>query len=99
VAPDYYLAYGRFLAGPADRLEDALAQFDLAMVFRQGDPAIQQEMAIIHSRLGIRHLDKQEYLLAEEELKKAESLFNDKSSPEAQKMEEALQKLRSIRRR
>lgn len=99
IAPDYYLAYGRFLAGPRDQLDAALEQFQLAQVFRQDDPAIQQEIAIVHSRVGLRHLEKQEYLLAEETLKKADSLFTDRSSPDAQKTTAALQQLRSIRRR
>ncbi len=99
IAPDYYLAYGRFLAGPRDRLDAALEQFQLAQVFRQDDAAIQQEIAIVYSRVGLRHLEKQEYLVAEETLKKADSLFTDRSSPEAQKTTAALEQLRSIRRR
>jgi tetratricopeptide (TPR) repeat protein len=99
IAPDYYLAYGRFLAGPRDQLEAALEQFQLAQVFRQDDPGIQQEMAIVYSRVGLRHLEKQEYLLAEEALRKAESLFTDRGSPDAQKALSALEQLRAMRRR
>jgi tetratricopeptide (TPR) repeat protein len=99
IAPDYYLAYGRFLSGPRDQLEAALEQFQLAAVFRQDDPRIQQEIAIVHARLGLRHLEKQEYLLAEESLKKADGLFTDRSSPDAQKTAQALEQLRTIRRR
>ncbi len=99
LAPDYYLAYGRFLAGPRDQLEAALEQFQLAQVFRQDDPQIQQEIAVVYSRVGLRHLEKEEYLLAEEALKKAESLFTDRSSADAQKAAQALEQLRSMRRR
>lgn len=99
IAPDYYLAYGRFLAGPRDRLDAALEQFQLALVFRADDPGIQQEMAIVYARVGIRHFEKQEYLLAEEALKKADPLFTDRSSPDAQKAASTLEQLRSIRRR
>jgi tetratricopeptide (TPR) repeat protein len=99
IAPDYYLAYGRFLAGPRDRLDQALEQFQLAQVFRADDPVVQQEIAVIHSRMGLRHFEKQEYLLAEEALKKADSLFTDRSIPEAQKTTAALGELRAIRRR
>jgi tetratricopeptide (TPR) repeat protein len=99
IAPDYYLAYGRFLAGPRDRLDAALEQFRLAQVFRADDPGIQQEIAIVHSRVGIRHFERQEYLLAEEALKKADSLFTDRSSPDSQKTTRTLEQLRSIRRR
>lgn len=98
-APDYYLAYGRFLAGPADRLDEALAQFELAAMFRQDDASIREQMAIVYSRIGSRHLEKQEYLLAEEALTRAQSLFPDPSLPEAQQTEAALAELRSIRRR
>jgi hypothetical protein len=68
-------------------------------VYRADDPAIQQEIAIVYSRLGIRHFEKQEYLLAEEALKKADTLFTDRSSPDAQKTASTLEQLRSIRRR
>jgi len=99
IAPDYYLAYGRFLAGPRDRLDAALEQFQLAQVFRADDPGIQQEIAVVHSRVGIRHFERQEYLLAEEALKKADSLFTDRSSPDCQKTTRTLEQLRAIRRR
>lgn len=98
-APDYYMAYGKFLAGPADRLDEALDQFELAQMFRQDDLSIRQEMAIVHSRIGLRHFEKQEYLLAQSALEKAERLFPDPNIPEAQKALEALDQLHSIRRR
>jgi tetratricopeptide (TPR) repeat protein len=98
-APDYYVAYGKFLAGPADRLDEALEQFELAQMFRQDDLSIQQEMAIVHSRVGLRHFEKQEYMLAQTALETAVSMFPDPNIPEAQKASEALDQLRSIRRR
>jgi hypothetical protein len=54
---------------------------------------------VVHSRIGLRHLEKQEYLLAEEALKQADAMFTDRSGPDAQKTAQALQQLRSIRRR
>ena len=99
IAPDYYMAYGRFLAGPADRLDEALDQFELAQMFRADDDAIQQEIAMIHARVGLRHLEKQEYMLAESALKMGYEMFPDKTIPEAQEAGEALARLRSIRRR
>lgn len=99
IAPDYYLAYGRFLAGRADRLDEALDQFELARVFRQDDAAIQQEIALVHSRVGHRHFERQEYLLAEEALTRAFNLFPDKSVEEARQTSDTLAQLRSIRRR
>lgn len=98
-APDYYVAYGKFLAGPADRLDEALDQFELAQMFRQDDLSIQQEMAMVHARIGIRHYDKQEYMLAQTELETAVGMFPDPNIPEAQKATETLNQLRSIRRR
>lgn len=98
-APDYYMAYGKFLAGPADRPEEALEQYELARMFRQDDSSIRQEMAIVHARIGQRHFEKQEYLLAQTALEKAVPMFPDPSIPEAQKATETLEQLRSIRRR
>ena len=99
IAPDYYVAYGKFLAGPADRLDEALDQFELAQMFRQDDLSIQQEMAMVHARIGLRHFEKQEYMLAQSELEDAVGMFPDANIPEAQKATEALNQLRSIRRR
>ena len=98
-APDYYMAYGKFLAGPADRLDEALDQFELAQMFRQDDLSIQQEMAMVHARIGLRHFEKQEYMLAQSELEDAVGMFPDPNIPEAQKATDALNQLRSIRRR
>ena len=98
-APDYYMAYGQFLAGPANRLEEAIDQFELARMFRQDDEVIRTELAIIQSRIGQGHFEKQEYLLAEGALSKAYDLFPDKNVPEALKTAEVLNQLRSIRRR
>ncbi|TDI45217.1 MAG: tetratricopeptide repeat protein [Acidobacteria bacterium] len=99
IAPDYYLAYGRFLAGPADRQDEALDQFELAQMFRADDQNIQQEMAMVHARIGLRHLKKQQYMLAEGALTKAVNMFPDQSVQEAQEASEALAQLRTIRRR
>ena len=98
-APDYYVAYGKFLAGAADRQDEALDQFELAQMFRQDDLSIQQEMAIVHARIGLRHFEKQEYMFAQSELEDAVGMFPDPNIPEAQKATEALNQLRSIRRR
>ena len=99
LAPDYYLAYGRFLAGPADRQDEALDQFELARMFRADDISIQQEMALVHARVGLRHLEKQEYMLAENALTKAWNMFPDQSAQEAEETSDALAQLRAIRRR
>ncbi len=98
-APDYYVAYGKFLAGRADRQDEALDQFELAQMFRQDDLSIQQEMAMVHARIGLRHFEKQEYMLAQSELEDAVGMFPDPNIPEAQKATDALNQLRSIRRR
>ena len=98
IAPAYYLGYGRFLAGPADRQDEALDQFELAQMFRVDDQSIQQEMAMVHTRIGLRHLKKQEYMLAEGALTKAVNMFPDQSVPEAQEASEALAQLHAIRR-
>ena len=97
-APDYYVAYGRFLAGAVDRQDEALDQFELAQMFRQDDLSIKQEMAIVHARIGLRHFDKQEYMLAQNELEEAVGMFPDPNIPQAQKATEALNQLRAIRR-
>ncbi len=99
IAPDYYVAYGRFLAGPADRLDEAVDQFELARMFRQDDPAIQTELAVAQSRIGLRHFERQEFLLAQTALEEAVGMFPDPSTAEAQPAVETLERLRSMRRR
>lgn len=99
LAPDYYLAYGRFLAGPADRLDEAVDQFELARMFRQDDPSIQKELALAQARIGLRHFERQEFLLAQTALEEAVGMFPDTSIPEARPAVETLERLRSMRRR
>jgi len=68
-------------------------------MFRADDLSIQQEMAMVHARVGLSHLEKQEFMLAEGALTKAWNMFPDQSVQEAQETSEALAKLRTIRRR
>ena len=98
IAPDCYMAYGRFLAEGA-RLEEAMDQFELAEMFRQDDATIRMEMAKVQWRIGDAHLRKNELSLAQAALEKADRLFPDKNVEEAQKTAQALQRLQSIRGR
>ena len=68
-------------------------------MFRQDDLSIQQEMAMVHARIGLRHFEKQEDMLAQSELEDAVGMFPDPNIPEAQKATDALNQLRPIRRR
>jgi tetratricopeptide (TPR) repeat protein len=99
VAPDYYLAYGRFLAGQPGRLQDAINQYELARMFREDDLEIMRETAIAHGRMGREYFEKEQYSLAEQSLNTAYDMFPDKNDAEAKKVSETLQQLRSIRAR
>ncbi len=99
IAPDYYLAYGRFLAGPGGRMDEAQDQFELARMFRADDPAIQQELATIQAKIGLGHYKRQEFLLAQTILEEAVPMFPDPSIAVAQEAIQTLERLRSMRRR
>lgn len=96
-APDTYIAYGRFLAGRPGRLQDAVAQFELAQMFRQDDLELQAEIAALSVRAGQEYFDNEQYSLAEESLNTAYQMFPDKNHPEAQKAAAILEQLRTIR--
>ncbi len=98
-APDYYMTYGRFLAGRKGRLQDAIDQYELAQMFREDDLEIQREIAVVRARMGQEYFNNEQYSLAEQALSAAYELFPDKNDPEAQKAASTLQKLRGIRRR
>lgn len=98
IAPECYLAYGRFLA-VGRRLDEALDQFELAAMFRQDDAEIQVEMAKVQWRIGDGHMRKNQYSLAQVALEKADRLFPDPTIDEAQKTSQALARLESIRGR
>lgn len=99
VAPDAYLAYGRFLAGQGRRIREAISQYELARMYRQDDLEILREIAIAHGRMGQEYFDNEQYSLAEQSLNTAYGTFPDKNDSEAQKVSETLQQLRSIRAR
>jgi tetratricopeptide (TPR) repeat protein len=97
LAPDYYVAYGRFLAARRGRLQEAVDQYELARMFRQDDLEIQREIAIVHGRIGQGYFENEQYSLAEQSLSMAYGMFPDKNDAEAQKVAETLNELRGIR--
>ena len=99
IAPEYYTAYGRFLASQKGRSEEAIDQFELAQMVRGEDPALQREIASLYSRIGHEYFEEQHYSLAEQTLTKAYQMFPDKSAPDAQKTSSTLNRLRAIRGR
>ena len=85
IAPEYYTAYGRFLALQNGRYEEAIDQLELAQMVRGEDPTLQGEIASLYSRIGHEYFEEQHYSLAEQTLTKAYQMFPDKSNPDAQK--------------
>jgi tetratricopeptide (TPR) repeat protein len=99
LAPEYYTAYGRFLAPQKGRSEEAIDQLELAQMVRGEDPVLQGEIAALYSRMGHEYFDEKHYSLAEQTLTKAYKMFPDKSDPDAQKTSATLNRLRAIRGR
>ena len=99
IAPEYYAAYGRFLASQPDRAEEAINQLELAQMVRGDAPQLRQEIAELYSRIGHQYFEEKRYSLAEQTLTKAYQMFPDKSHPEAQRTSGTLNQLRAIRGR
>lgn len=99
IAPEYYTAYGRFLASQQDREEEAINQLELAQMVRGDAPQLRQEIAELYSGIGHQYFEEQRYSLAEQTLTKAYQMFPDKSYPAAQKTSSTLNQLRAIRGR
>jgi len=99
IAPEYYAAYGRFLASQPDRAEEAINQLELAQMVRGDDPQLRQEIAELYSGIGHQYFEEQRYSLAEQTLTKAYQMFPDKSYPAAQETSSTLNQLRAIRGR
>ena len=99
IAPEYYTAYGRFLASQSGRAEEAINQLELAQMVRGDDLQLREEIAELYSRIGHQYFEEKRYSLAEQTLTKAYRIFPDKSSPEAQKTSSTLNQLRAIRGR
>ncbi len=99
IAPEYYAAYGRFLASQKGRSEEAIDQFELAQMVRGEVPALPKEIASLYSRIGHEYFEEKHYSLAEQTLTKAYQMFPDKSDPDAQKTSSTLNRLRAIRGR
>ena len=99
IAPEYYTAYGRFLASQQDREEEAINQLELAQMVRGDAPQLRQEIAELYSGIGHQYFEEQRYSLAEQTLTKAYQMFPDKSYPAAQETSSTLNQLRAIRGR
>ena len=99
IAPEYYTAYGRFLASQGDRSEEAIDQLELAQMVRGDDPELRREIAALYSRIGHEYFEEKHYSLAEQTLTKAYQMFPDKGDPEAQRTSSTLNQLRAIRGR
>lgn len=99
IAPDYYIVYGRFLAGLSGRLPEAIDQYELALMFRGEDQGLQRDIAALYGRMGQEYFKNQQFSLAEQSLNKAYALFPDKRDPEAEKAAETLRQLKIMRGR
>jgi hypothetical protein len=97
--PDVLVRFGDFLAGPGGKPEEALSRYAQALIWRPDDVATRTKMADIHLDAARRHLDQREYPAAESQVREAEKLVSDPTSPEAARIREIEAAIAEVRGR
>jgi hypothetical protein len=97
--PELLVRYGDFLATARGDSAAALAQYAQALMWRPGDAATREKVALIHLRAAAEHLDRHEYASAEARLADARRAAAPPTSAAATRLREIEQALRDIRGR
>jgi hypothetical protein len=90
--------YGDFLAEDKKDPLGAIEQYREALIWVPDDDATRSKVAAIYLKMAAEAYGKQQYSVADDQLKDASKYITDRSSPQAQQLEDYRSKLRSIRR-
>jgi tetratricopeptide (TPR) repeat protein len=90
--------YGDFLAQDKKDPLAAIEQYRQALIWKADDDATRGKVAAIYLKLATEAFAKQQYAVAESQLADASKYITDRSSPQAQTVEEYKARLKNIRR-
>jgi len=97
--PALLVRYGDFLAGPAGKPEEALAQYAQALIWKADDTATKLKMAEIHLAAAAQLILDLQYVAGEARLKQARRYTVDPASPQAARLAELEGRIREVRGR
>ncbi len=97
--PEPFVLYGDFLREQRQDADGAIAQYRQALIWRPDDDTTRGKIADIYIGMARTHVDAREYATADARLREAEKYITDKSSPQAQRLQEQQAFLAQIRGR
>lgn len=97
--PEPYVRYGDFLLNHKQDQDGAIEQYRQALIWQPDDDATRAKVAEIHLTRGIQRFSRSQFALAEQEFGEARKWISDRTSPQAQRLEQYAARLREIRRR
>ena len=92
------MQYGDFLAQDKKDPLAAIEQYRQALIWKADDDATRGKVAAIYLKLATDAFARQQYAVAESQLADASKYVTDRSSAQAQMVEEYKAKLKNIRR-
>jgi tetratricopeptide (TPR) repeat protein len=87
--PEVLIRFGDFLAGPGENPEEALGVYSQALIWRPDDQATHAKIADLHIDAALAHLELDQYVAVEAELREARKHVRGKDSPQARRLRDA----------
>lgn len=95
--PEPFIHYGDFLLNHKHDQMGAIEQYRQALIWRSEDDATRAKIAEIYLARGAERFNQQQFAGAEQEFGQAAKWITDKTSPQAQRLNQYLEKMREIR--
>jgi tetratricopeptide (TPR) repeat protein len=95
--PEPFIRYGDFLLNHKGDAEAAIEQYRQALIWAPDDDATRAKIAEIFLARGIQAFGQQQFAMAERQFDQARKWITDRSSPQAQRLQEYQTRLREIR--
>jgi tetratricopeptide (TPR) repeat protein len=95
--PEPFIQYGDFLANHKHDQMAAIEQYRQALIWRSDDDATRGKIAEIYLARGAERFNQQQFAGAEQEFNQAAKWITDRTSPQAQRLNGYLERMREIR--
>lgn len=97
-SPEPHVLYGDFLVEHRKNLDAAIDEYRQALIWKADDEATRAKLADIYLTRGVEYYGRQELARAAAALREAEKYVSDRNSPQGQRLQSYLSRMREIRR-
>ena len=87
--PEVLIRFGDFLAGPGENPQEALGVYAQALIWRPDDQATHAKIADLHIDAALSHLELDQYVAVEAELREARKHVRGTDSSQARRLRDA----------